>query len=272
MQRRKFITLLGGAAATWPLTARAQQRTAKIPRLGVLIYSNPQTDPNTESFRRGMRELGYVDGQNIAIEYRYAESRPERLPELAADLVRRKPDVLFALGGDVAPDAGKATQSIPIVFAVSADPVQSGLVASLARPGGKATGVTFLLDELASKRLGLLKEAVPKVSHVALLFNPTHIDNELREAERAAAALGVKLHPTEVRGSGDLDGSFDAATRADVEAWVGAAATWLSRLSPGSCCGMRRISAKRRKAGQGYAWACRLFQRRSRWCRIHHGR
>jgi putative ABC transport system substrate-binding protein len=218
MQRREFITLLGCAAVAWPLVARAQQGAAKIPRLGVLLYGNPQADPNIESFRRGMRELGYVDGQNITIEYRYAEGRPERLPELAADLVRLKPDVLFALGGDVAPYAGKATQSIPIVFSVSTDPVQGGLVASLARPGGNATGVTFLLDELASKRLGLLKEAVPKVSRVALLFNPIHIDNELREAERAAAALGVKLHPTEVRGSGDLDGAFDAATRAGVDA------------------------------------------------------
>ena len=218
MKRREFITLLGGVAAAWPLAAQAQQRTVKIPRIGVLLYSNPQADPNNESFRRGMRELGYVDGQNITIEYRYAEGRPERLPELAADLVRLKPDVLFALGGDVAPDARRATQSIAIVFAVSTDPVQSRLVESLARPSGNATGVTFLLDELASKRLGLLKEAVPKVSNVALLFNPTHIDNELREAERAAAALGVKLHPTEVRGSGDLDNAFDAAMRGGVDA------------------------------------------------------
>lgn len=217
MKRREFITLLGGAAA-WPLAARAQQRTVKIPCIGVLLYSNPQADPNNESFWRGMRELGYVDGQNITTEFRYAEGRPERLPELAADLVRLKPDVLFALGGDVAPDIGKATQSIPIVFAVSTDPVQSRLVESLARPGGNATGVTFLLDELASKRLGILKEAVPKVSNVGLLFNPTHIDNELREAERAAAALGVKLHPTEVRGSSDLDNAFDAAKRGGVDA------------------------------------------------------
>jgi putative ABC transport system substrate-binding protein len=217
MKRRQFITLLGGAAAAWPLAARAQ-RAAKIRRVGVLIYSNPQTDPNTESFRRGMRELGYVDGQNIAIEYRYAEGRPERLPELAADLARLKPDVIFALGGDVVLFASKATQTIPIVFAMSADPVRSGLVASLARPGGNATGFTFLLDEIASKRLELLKEAVPRISRVAFLFNPTHIDNELREAERAAAVLGMTLHPVEMRGPGDLDGALDAATRAGVDA------------------------------------------------------
>jgi len=218
MRRREFITFLGGtAAALWPLPLYAQ-RAAKIPRLGVLIYSDPQTDPNTESFRRGMRELGYVDGKNIAFEYRYAEGKPERLPELAADLVRLKPDVIFALGGDVAPFAGKATRTIPIVFATSADPVRNGLVASLARPGGNATGFSFLLDEIASKRMELLKEAAPGISKVAFLFNPTHVDNELREAERAAAVLGVKLHLTEVRGPGDLDGAFDAATRAGVDA------------------------------------------------------
>jgi putative ABC transport system substrate-binding protein len=218
MRRREFLIILSGvAAALWPLPLSAQ-RSTKIPLLGVLLYSTLRGDPNTEAFHRGMRELGYVDGQNITFEYRFAEGRPERLPELAADLVRLKPDIIFALGGDVAPDARKATQTIPIAFAVSTDPVQSGLVASLARPGGNATGVTFLLDELASKRLVLLKEAAPQVSRVAFLFNPDHVDNELREAERAAAALGVKLHLAEVRSSSDLDRAFDAATRAGVDA------------------------------------------------------
>jgi len=165
-----------------------------------------------------MRELGYIDGKNIVIEYRYAEGKPERLPELAADLVQLKPDVIFALGGDVAPFASKATQTIPIVFSISADPVQMGLVASLGRPGGNVTGVSFLQDELASKRMELLKEVAPSVTRVAFLFNPTHVDNELHEAERAAAILGVKLHRTEMRGSGDLDGAFDIATRAGVDA------------------------------------------------------
>jgi len=205
------------AAALWPLPLRAQ-RSTKIPRLGVLLYSTLQGDPNTEVFHRGMRELGYVDGQNISFEYRFAEGKPERLPELAADLVRLKPDMIFALGGDVAPDASKATKTIPIAFAASTDPVRSGLVASLARPGGNATGVTFLLDELASKRLVLLKEAAPQISRVAFLFNPDHVDNELREAERAAVALGVKLHLAEVRGSSDIDRAFDAAARAGVDA------------------------------------------------------
>ena len=139
MKRREFITLLGGAAA-WPLAARAQQ-APKTSRLGVLLFSTPQADPQMETARRALRDLGYVEGQNLAIEYRSAEGQPERLPDLAADLVRMKPDVLFALGGDVTPAAVKATQTIPIVFTSSADPVQLGFVASLARPGGNATGV-----------------------------------------------------------------------------------------------------------------------------------
>src|SRR4051812_10088118 len=169
LRRREFITLVGSAAASWPLAARAQP-PGKIPRLGVLLYSNPQADPQIESFRRGLRDLGYIDGQDLAIEYRYAEGRPEKLPELAAELAHLKPNVMLAIGGDVAPFAVKATQTIPIVFAISADAVQLGLVASLARPGGNATGVTFLQDDLASKRLELLKEAAPRISRVAFLW------------------------------------------------------------------------------------------------------
>jgi ABC transporter substrate binding protein len=119
-----------------------------------------------ETARRALRDLGYVEGRNLALEYRYAEGRPERLPDLAADLVRIQPDVVFAIGGDVTPAAVKATQTIPIVFTSSADPVQLGFVASLARPGRNATGVTFLLDELASKRLEILKQAAPRMSRV----------------------------------------------------------------------------------------------------------
>jgi putative ABC transport system substrate-binding protein len=217
MRRRQFITVLGCAAAyLLPRPLRAQ-RPAKLPRLGVVLFSTPRGDPNNEAFVRGMSELGYVDGQNIVFEYRFAEGRPERLPELAADLVRFNPDVIFALGGDVAPEVLKATQKIPIAFAVSTDPVRSGLVKSLARPGGNATGVTFLLDELAAKRLVLLKEAAPQLSRVAVLFNPDHLDNELREVERAAAILKVKLQLAEVRRSSDLEGAFAAVLQAGVE-------------------------------------------------------
>jgi putative ABC transport system substrate-binding protein len=217
MRRREFITLLGGAAVTWPLAARAQQ-PAKIPHLGVLLYSTPQADPQMESVRSGLRDLGYVEGRNLVVSYRYAEGKSERLPELAAELANLKPDVLLAIGGDVAPILVKATQIIPIVFAISADPVQLGLVASLARPGGNATGVTFLQDELASKRLELLKEAAPRISRVAFLWNPDHLDNEPREAQRAALSLNVQLQPVEVRGSADFEGAFRAATEAGADA------------------------------------------------------
>jgi putative tryptophan/tyrosine transport system substrate-binding protein len=216
MRRRDFITLLGGAAA-WPLAARAQQ-SARIPRLGVLLFSTPQADPQMETARRALRDLGYVEGQNLVLEYRYAEGRPERLPDLAADLVRIQPDVVFAIGGDVTPAAVKATQTIPIVFTSSADPVQLGFVASLARPGRNATGVTFLLDELASKRLEILKQAAPRTSRVGFLWNPDHVDNELPEAERAAASLGVELKPFAVRGPADFDAAFAAATQARINA------------------------------------------------------
>ena len=216
MRRRNFITLLGGAAI-WPLAARAQQ-VARRPRLAVLLYSTPQRDPNTEAFLRGMRDLGYVDGQNIDIEYRYAQGKPDRLPDLAEQLVSSKPDVTFALGGDVAPFLRKATQTIPIVYAMSADPVRLGLAASLARPDGNATGVTFLQDELSAKRLEVLKEAAPRISLVAFLWSPEHADNELDGAKRAAAAHGIRLQSVEVRQTGDLDAAFSAATRAGIDA------------------------------------------------------
>jgi putative tryptophan/tyrosine transport system substrate-binding protein len=217
MRRRQFIAYVGGAAASLlPRPIRAQ-RSAKLPRLGIVIYSSPRGDPNTEALLRGLSELGYVDGQSIAIEYRFAEGKLERLPELAAELVRLNPDMIFALGGDVAPHVHGATKTIPIAFVVSTDPVQSGLVASLAHPGGNATGVTLLTDELAAKRLVLLKEATRQLSRVAVLFNPDHIDNELREAERAAASLNVKLHLAEMRRGSDLDGAFAGVLQAGVD-------------------------------------------------------
>jgi len=217
MQRREFMAIIGTAAAAWPLVARAQQ-PAKKPRLGVLLYSTPEEDAQAKALREGLRELGYVDGQNISIEYRFAEGKPERLGDLAADLVRLKPDVLFPVGGDVAPFVSKATQTIPIVFVMSADPLQLGLVASVARPGGNTTGFTFLQDELASKRMELLKEVAPRISRVAFLSNPDHPDNELRVAQRAATALGVQLQPIDMRGPGDLDGALQAVTQASVDA------------------------------------------------------
>jgi putative ABC transport system substrate-binding protein len=214
MRRREFITLVGGATA-WPFAALAQPKG--ISRLGVLLYSDPQNDPQLAAIRRGLSDLGYVEGRNIVLEYRYAEGRPDRLPILAAQLVVLQPNVILAIGGDVAPIAKKFDEAIPLVFVSSADPEQLGLVASLRRPGGNATGVTLFQDALASKRLELLKEAAPQISRVAFLWNPDHPDNEQREAQRAAQALGVQLHLVEVRGSGDFETAFRAANSAGID-------------------------------------------------------
>jgi putative ABC transport system substrate-binding protein len=218
MRRRAFIGFLGGAALASPLPLLAQQQPAKQSRIGILLYSTPKGDPNLASFLRALRDLGYVEGQNLAIDYRYAEGRPERLPGLATELVHLKPDLLYTPGGDVTLPAVSATQTLPIVFASSADPVQLGLVGSLARPGGNATGVSFLLDDIASKRLEFLKEAAPRVSRIAFVWNPDHPDNEPHEAERAAGSLGVALQGFPVRGPDDLDPALRAATEARAEA------------------------------------------------------
>lgn len=217
LERREFIILLGGAVAARPIAARGQQR-ATVPRLGALLFSTPEADPQMQLVHSGLRELGYVAGQNLIVFYRYAEGKPDRLADLAAALVGEKPDLLLALGGDVAPYAVKATSTIPIVFLSSADPIRLGLAASLARPGGNATGITLLLDDTASKRLELLKEVVPRVKHAAFLWNPDHPDNELREAERAAQSLSVRLQLVEMRGSGDVDAALRAVTDAGCDA------------------------------------------------------
>jgi ABC-type uncharacterized transport system substrate-binding protein len=213
MRRRDFIEVITGAIVAWPLGAHAQQKPA-IARLGVLLYSTPQADPQMKFVLQGLRDLGYLEGRNIVIEYRFAEGKPERLPELAAELAFLKPDVIVAMGGDVAPVAKRATQTIPLVFVSSADPEQLGLVASLRRPGGNATGITLLQDALATKRLELLKEVAPRISKVAFVTNPDHPDNETREARRAALALGVDLLSFDVRNTGD----FERAFRAIIEA------------------------------------------------------
>jgi putative ABC transport system substrate-binding protein len=216
LKRRELITLLGGTAVAWPFAARAQQRS-KMARLGVLLFSTPQGDPQMKAIHIRLRDLGYVEGQNVIVIYRYADGKYERLPDLAAELIAEKPDVVLALGGDVAPYAAKATSTTPIVFISSADPVQLGLAASLARPARNATGVTLLLDDTASKRLELLKEVAPRVQRIALLWNPEHPDNELPEAQRAASALNIQLQPVEMRGSGNLESALRvvADARAD---------------------------------------------------------
>ena len=217
LKRREFITLLGGVAVAMPFAVEAQPRP-KVARLGVLLFSSPEADPQMKAIHIRLRELGYVEGQNLTLIYRYAEGKYERLPNLAAELMRENPDLVLALGGDVAPHAAKITSSTPLVFVSSADPVQLGLAKSLARPGLNATGVTLLLDDTASKRLELLKEIEPRVQRIAFLWNPDHPDNELPEAQRAALALKVHLRLIEMRGSSELETALGALSDARPDA------------------------------------------------------
>jgi putative tryptophan/tyrosine transport system substrate-binding protein len=200
-----------------PLGTAAAQPAGKVPRIGHLspgFATDPMRERLLEAFRQGLRELGYVDGQNIAIESRY-EDKDDRLPALAADLVRSKVDVIVTTSGAATRAVQLTTRTIPIVMTLVNDPVGSGLVASLARPGGNVTGLTVMSPDLAGKQLQLLKEVVPKVSRVALLRNP---DNPaatamLREAEAAAQALGVRLQTLEARNPPEIDSAFAAMTR-----------------------------------------------------------
>ena len=217
--RRRFIVALAACTLVGPQEAFAQQVPGKLPRIGILLFNSPQSDP-IAPLLQGLQALGYVDGKTVAIVYRFAEGKPERLPGLASELVQLKPDVIFAYGGDVAPHAKKATGSIPIVVMVSNDPVQSGLVASIGRPGANITGITLIYDELAGKVVELLKETVPTISRVAVLWNPNHADPEFRETQRAADTLGVRLQSLEVRRPSDFDGAFKAATNERAEGLI----------------------------------------------------
>src|SRR5881409_3933532 len=205
------------------LGTAAAQPPEKGPRVGYLnpgSFSDPLRRRRFEAFRQGLRELGYVEGQNIVIEPRWAEGKYDRYPALAADLVRLKVDVIVPVGGAATQAVQQATRTIPIVMSVVIDPVGSGLVASLARPGGNVTGLTIMAPDLAGKQLQLLEELVPKVSRVALLTNPDNPASApfLREAEAAARALGVRLQTLEARNSQEIDSAFAAMTRE----WAGA--------------------------------------------------
>jgi putative ABC transport system substrate-binding protein len=200
--------------------AQAQQ-PAKIPRIGMLIVASASASTaRVEAFRQRLRELGYVEGKNLVIEYRYAEGKPERLPDLAAELVRLKVDVIVTSGSASLP-AKKASATIPIVFGVAADPVGSGLVSSMARPGGNITGLSNMAPDLDGKRLELLKEAFPKVARVAFLWVPAERGNlTLTEMEAAAKALGLKLQSVEVRSLDDFEGAFARAKREGAQALI----------------------------------------------------
>lgn len=221
MRRREFIVGLGSATAgtVYSITTRAQQPTARVRRLGILLYNSPQIDP-IGPLLKGLNDLGYADGKTVTIDYRSAEGRAERLADLAVELVQLKPDVIFAYGGDVAPLAKRATATIPIIVMVSNDPVQSGLVASIAHPGGNVTGITLIYDDLAGKMLEFLKTAVPAVARVGVLWNPNHADPEFRETQRVAEKLGIALQPLPVRVQDDFDGAFQSAIDARAEGLI----------------------------------------------------
>ena len=213
------LSLLAG-----PPAVEAQQ-AGKVPRIGFLFFGSPGPSRELDAFRQGLRELGYTEGQNIVIEYRFASGRVERLPELATELARLNPDVLVTPGTPASLVAKQATHTIPIVFAGVADAVGAGLVANLARPGGNITGLTGISAELGGKRLALLKELAPKASRVAVLYNPADRSNVLvlKDLQKSAPALGLTLQPLEVRGPGEFEGAFVAMTRQRVHALFGAA-------------------------------------------------
>jgi putative ABC transport system substrate-binding protein len=210
MRRREFITLLGSAAAFWPLAAHGQ-----LPAMPVIGFLSGTTSAPfahlVAAYREGLREMGYVEGRNLAIEFRWAEGQYNRLPEMAADLVRRHVTVITTSGGDPAAFAAKAaTTTIPIVFTAGTDPVKLGLVASLNRPGGNATGVHILAAMMEGKRLGLLRELVPTVTRIAVLLNPTYPSTgaQLKEVEEAARTLGLQTQVLHASNELDLDTTF----------------------------------------------------------------
>jgi putative tryptophan/tyrosine transport system substrate-binding protein len=221
MRRREFLCLTGAAAA-WPLVARAQP-SAKH-RIGYLGLGPKSNLPAAfDAFRDQMRQLGYIEGENLAVEYRWAGDRDDRLAGLANDLVAQKVDVIVVEGHTPAIQAVKdATRTIPIVMAVSGDPVATGLVASLARPGGNVTGLTILSPELASKRLELLKECAPGLARVAVLWNAANPVKVLdwQQTQSAAKTMGLELQSLEVRGPGDFGGAFDLAIKNRADAIV----------------------------------------------------
>jgi len=212
LKRREFITLLGGAAA-WPFAARAQQ--SAMPVIGLLhSASSDGTTDQLRGFRLGLKETGYVEGENVAIVYRFAENRIDRLPELAAELVHRRVAVIATAGHDSAFAAKAATTTIPRLFIAGTDPVELGLVASLARPGGNATGINFLGAELTAKRLELLREMVPGAARVAVLVNPASPATiPLREVEAAARAMGLQLQVLNASTSREIDAAFATLMR-----------------------------------------------------------
>jgi putative tryptophan/tyrosine transport system substrate-binding protein len=215
MKRRQFITLLGGAAAAWPLVARPQQTA--MPVIGFLRSTSIERSPHlVAAFLQGLKETGYFEGQNVAIEYRSAEGQYDRLTALAADLVQRRVDTIVATGGSEPARAAKAaTSTIPIVFTAGPDPVRDGLVASLNQPGGNLTGISLLSYEIGSKRVGLLRELIPNATTIAVLLNPKSPDvgEYLRDVQRAASSLGQQIQVLNAGNEEEIDSAFAAVAR-----------------------------------------------------------
>jgi putative ABC transport system substrate-binding protein len=217
MQRRDFITLLGAAAAAWPIAARAQQSV--LPVIGFLSLGTPGERASAlPGFAKGLSEMGYVEGRNVAIEFRYAQNDPRRLPELAADLVRRRVAVIAANGGNAALAAKALTSTIPIVFGSAVDPVEQGIVASLNRPGGNVTGFSSLIGEVEPKQLGLIHELLPRATRFAVLASRSTARGSLSSGLRAVAqSIGVELEILEAGTNAEIDQAFAGLVQKRIE-------------------------------------------------------
>ena len=223
MKRREFITLLGGAAAAWPLAARAQQ--APMPVVGFMnINTSAESVPDLlAAFRQGLKETGFVEGQNVAVEYRWAQGQYDRFPELATEFVRRQVAVIAATGGEPSPQSAKAaTQSIPIVFTANGDPISEGLVTNLRQPGGNVTGITIFGPAAVTKRVQLMHQLIPHVATIAYLMNPSHPSGEIemRAAQTAARSLGKEMLVLRASNERELDAAFTTMAQQQTDALV----------------------------------------------------
>jgi putative ABC transport system substrate-binding protein len=209
MQRREFIAVVGGAVAAWPRAARAQK---SLPRIGWLVFGDAKLGPIDQSLKDALAQAGLVDGRNIEIVFRYANGRSDRLAELSAELIAQKPNLLLAVGAVVMPLFEASKGGVPIVGGVSESPMRAGIAVSLARPGKNFTGITYLTDEMAAKRIELLKEVAPNARRVAVIFNPQHFDDEVTFARRGAESLGIELTTHPINDVADLDAALHAVS------------------------------------------------------------
>jgi putative ABC transport system substrate-binding protein len=240
LRRARLLALSLGLVAA-PLATEGQS-PGKVPRIAALVVGSPGFAP-VEGFRQGLRELGHADGQNVAVEYRYAEGKADRYGELAAEALRREPDVIVVWGTELAQTVRRATPTIPIVLALGDRPVEMGLVADLARPGGNVTGLTTLSFELSAKRLELLKEILPRLARVAVLYTrDPRVDPTLKELKAAAGALGIRLQTLEVRGPQDFDQAFAAMAKERADALL----LLPTALSPAHGARLADLALKRR--------------------------